>query len=341
MVGIVSYGFYIPQNRITTDEIALRWGKDPTAMKKSLMIHEKAVGGYDEDALTMAYEAALMAFQKSPCKPADMQGVFVGSENHPYAVNPTSTSLAEYLGVGNHYTGYDTQFACKAATGALFSTLGFVKSGLITTGLVVGTDKATGKPGDALEYSAGSAAAAFIVGDTDVLLEFHGGVSFSSDTPDFWRRESAQYPSHAGRFTAEPGYFKHIAGATKLLLEKYKAKPSDFDHVIFHTPNGSFPAKAAHILGFTTEQTQYARVVTELGNSYTASAFIALCSVLDYAKPRDRILFVSYGSGAGSDAFIFTVTKEIKNRRKDLNKALQNKKYINYDTYRRYMNAGH
>ncbi len=341
MVGIVSYGFYIPQYRITTDEIASRWGKNSAAMKKSLMIHEKAVGGYDEDALTMAYEASLMAFQKSPCKPTDMQGVFVGSENHPYAVNPTSTSLAEYLGVGNNYTGYDTQFACKAATGALFSTFGFVKSGLIKNGLVVGTDKATGKPGDALEYSAGSAAAAFIVGDDNVILEFNGGVSFSSDTPDFWRRESAQYPSHAGRFTAEPGYFKHIVGATKSLLKTHKAQASDFDHVIFHTPNGSFPAKAAHILGFKPEQSQYARVVTELGNSYTASAFIALCSVLDYAKARERILFVSYGSGAGSDAFMFTVTKEIEKRRKDFHKTLQSKTYINYDTYRHFMNSGH
>jgi hydroxymethylglutaryl-CoA synthase len=212
---------------------------------------------------------------------------------------------------------------------------------MIHHALVVGADKATGRPGDALEYSAGSAAASLIVGTKNVLLEFQGGASYSSDTPDFWRRENSPYPSHAGRFTAEPGYFKHIEGATHLLMDRYKAKPSDFEHAIFHTPNGRFPAKAAQMLGFTKEQTQYARVVVELGNSYTASAFIALCSVLEYAKPGEKILFVSYGSGAGSDAFIFTATKELEKRRKKLSEMMKDKHYLDYMSYMKHMNVEH
>jgi len=337
MVGIVSYGFYIPKNRIRTEDIADRWGKNPQHIKKSLGINEKAVASHDEDALTMAYEASVQAFEGSHIKPTHIEAVYVGSENHPYAVNPTSTMLAEYLGVGNNYTAYDTQFACKAATGALFSTFGFVQSGMVKHALVVGTDKATGRPGDPLEYSAGSASVALIVGTNKVLLEFLGGTSYSSDTPDLWRRDGVMFPSHSGRFTAEPGYYCHIIGATKSLLAKYDKNPNDFDHAIFHTPNGTFPARAAKALGFTTEQTKYARVVTELGNSYTAAAFVALCSVLEHAKPGQNIFFVSYGSGAGSDAFMFRVTDEIDNQKKVMEQMIRSKNYIDYVTYLRHM----
>jgi hydroxymethylglutaryl-CoA synthase len=38
---------------------------------------------------------------------------------------------------------------------------------------------------------------------------------------------------------------------------------------------------------------------------------MGLTAILDVAKPGDRILMVSYGSGAGSDGFVWRVTDAI------------------------------
>jgi hypothetical protein len=55
--------------------------------------------------------------------------------------------------------------------------------------MAIGMDTAQGKPGDALEYTAGAGGAAFIVGPADeALAVIHGSYSYVTDTPDFWRR---------------------------------------------------------------------------------------------------------------------------------------------------------
>lgn len=337
MVGIVSYGFYIPQYRIKIEDIALVWGKNPPEIIQSLNITEKAVSKNDEDSLTMAFAASSMAFSKSSVDKNDIGVVFVGSETHPYAVNPTSTILAEFLGIEKHYLAFDTQFACKAATGAMIAALGLIKSDFTKSALICATDKASGRPHDALEYTAGSGSAAFILGSKDVMLEVVEYTSFSSDTPDFWRREGIRYPSHGGRFTGKPSYFYHVAEASKKILEKTSLNPSDFTYSVFHMPNGKFPIEIGLSLGFTKEQMEKSLVVSYLGNSYTASALMGLVSVLDVAKENDLIFFASYGSGAGSDAFVFKVTKELVKRRQEFKKSVEKKQYIDYPTYLKYM----
>ncbi len=338
MTGVVSYGFYIPKYRLKTSDVALVWGKDADIVSGSLAVAEKAVSGSDEDSLTMAYESASMALSDIKLNRKEIGAVFVGSESHPYAVNPTSTILAEFLGIRGDYLASDTEFACKAATGAIIAGLSLIKSGYTNYCLVAAADKAQAHPHDALEYTAASGSATFLLGNSDVLLEAIDYTSYSTDTPDFWRREGIRYPSHGGRFTGKPSYFHHILSASKKLLEKTKYSPGDFAHAVFHMPNGKFPVAVAAQLGFEKKQIEQSLVIKTLGNSYTASALMGLVSVLDTAKPDDLIFFASFGSGAGSDAFIFKVTKEIKKHRRNLAENMKDKKYIDYTTYLKYMN---
>lgn len=337
MIGIVSYGFYLPIWRITTKEIASVWGKNYLEIENSLLVKEKTVASVDEDSLTMAFESSSLALKNFPFKKEKIEFVFFGSETSPYAVNPASTILAEFLGLKNEYLGSDHQFACKAATGALISGLGLIKSNLFKYGLVVASDKATGKPHDALEYTAASGSVALIIGKKNVALEIIDQQSFSSDTPDFWRREGIRYPSHGGRFTGKPSYFYHISQASKLLLKKTKLKPNDFSYAVFHMPNGKFPQEVAFGLGFEKKQIEKSLVVSYLGNSYTASALMGLISVLEEAKTGDLIFFCSYGSGAGSDAFVFKVTENLEKVRVSFKSLVENKKYITYPTYLKFM----
>jgi len=340
MSGIVAYGTYIPKYRLKLSEIAQMWGKESSEIESSLRISEKAVAGFDEDAVTMGIEAAKKAIEVAGIKPGDLQSVYFGSESHPYAVNPSSTIVGEYLGIGNNYFAVDLEFACKAATAGMQITLGLLDSKKIEYGLVVGSDTAQGKPHDALEYTAASAATAYILGGkkSEVIAQVLEMSSFTSDTPDFWRREGAKFPSHFGRFTGEPAYFTHVISEGEKLLKKSGLKPKDFAYCVFHMPNGKFPRVAAKKLGFTPEQLTPSLTVDKIGNPYSASSLLGLAAVLDIAKPKQKIFFVSYGSGAGSDGFIFETTPELLKKQKKIvpvSKQIENKIYISYQTYLR------
>src|SRR3989344_8727468 len=328
MVGIVSYGFYIPKYRIRIEDVADTWGKNPDDVKMSLRVYEKAVSANDEDSLTMAYESASMALDDFPLKKDDIKVIFFGSETSPYVVNPASTILGEFLGIDHNYLAYDTQFACKAATGAMISGVSLIKSDFTKYVLIVASDKANSKPHDVLEYTTSSGSTCFLLGKENAILEIVNATSYSSDTPDFWRREGIRYPSHGGRFTGKPSYFFHIQQAVKNLLRETKLKPSDFTYAIFHMPNGKFPREIAKSLGFVPTQIELSLTVDYLGNSYTATALTGLVSVLEKAKTGDLILLASYGSGAGSDAFIFKVTNNLDKRRRVFKRIVEDKRYI-------------
>ncbi|MBI2443258.1 MAG: hydroxymethylglutaryl-CoA synthase [Candidatus Levybacteria bacterium] len=337
MVGIVSYGTYIPKYRIKIEDIAEAWQKNPADIIDAMRIKEKAVPNTDEDAITMGVEATVRALKTVDLDPKKLESVYVGSESHPYAVNPSSTIIAEALGMGNSYMAVDTKFACKAGTAALQATAGLIVSKRIRYGLVISSDTAQAKPHDVLEYSAASVSASYILGGgDDVIATIEGTSSFSSNTPDFWRRDGVRYPSHFGRFTGQPAYFAHVLGEGMQLLDELKMKPQDFDYCVFHMPNGKFPRAAAAKLGFTKEQLLPSLTVDSVGNPYTASALLGLAAVLDIAKPGAKIFFVSYGSGAGSDGFIFETTKHLKDFQKKtlpVVKQIAHKEYISYLEY--------
>jgi hydroxymethylglutaryl-CoA synthase len=340
MEGIVGYGAYIPRNRIKVEEIAKVWGADAPSYKKGLMLEEKSVPSPDQDTITMSVEASKSALKRAGIDPAEIGAVYVGSESHPYAVKPSGTVLAEALGATPEAHTADFEFACKAGTEGMFVALNLVKSGVITYGLAVGADTSQGAPGDALEYSAAAGAAAFLFGRDRVVAKAVETYSYMTDTPDFWRREYQYYPQHGGRFTGDPAYFKHIMGAANGIMEKVGMKPSDFTHVIFHQPNGKFPFRVGKMLGFEKEQIETGWLVNRLGNTYSGSSPLGLTACLDVARPKDMILIVSYGSGAGSDAFVFEVLDNIKKVQDLAPKTRElldkNKNYLEYGEYAKF-----
>lgn len=340
MVGIVGYGAFIPRHRIKVEEIAKVWGADAPSYKRGLMLWQKSVPTPDVDTITLSVEATKNALRRAQIDAAEIGAVYVGSESHPYAVKPSGTTVAEAIGAVPDCHCADFEFACKAGSEAMFVTLALVKAGYMKYALSVGADTSQGAPGDALEYSASAGAAAFIMGKKDVIAEAVETFSFMTDTPDFWRREHEFYPQHGGRFTGEPAYFRTITGAATGIMKKARMKPEDIDYVVFHQPNGKFPLRVGKMLGFPKEKIEPGWLTPRLGNTYSGSSPLGLTSTLDIAKPGDMILMVSYGSGAGSDAFIWRVTERIDEVR-DLavrtNTLLdENQFYVDYGTYAKY-----
>ena len=300
MVGIVGYGAYVPSYRIKVEEIAKVWGDDPVALSRGLVVNEKSVPSADEDTATIAVTAARYALARAQIDPQKIGAIYVGSESHPYAVKPSATIVAEAINATPDLTAADLEFACKAA-------------------------------------SAGGAA--YIIGKDNTLADIEETYSFTTDTPDFYRREGQDYPSHGGRFTGEPAYFKHVLSAAKGLFEKTDSKPEDYDYACFHQPNGKFYLRAGKKLGFTSEQIKQGLLTPNIGNTYSGAVPLALSNILDVAEPGDKIFVVSYGSGAGSDGFTLTVNEEIKEKR-DLAPKTQDiidrKQYVDYAVYAKF-----
>ncbi len=222
----------------------------------------------------------------------------------------------------------------------MFVAFGLVRAGLIKYGLGIGADTSQGAPGDALEYSASAGAAAYIFGKDDVIATVDASYSYMTDTPDFWRREYQFYPRHGGRFTGEPAYFKHVLGAARGILDQTGLTAKDFKYVTFHQPNGKFPLRVGKMLGFEKDKIEQGWLVPKLGNTYSGASPLGLSAILDVAKPGDRILMVSYGSGAGSDAFVFTATKRLKEVQdmtfKTWDMLNNHKRYLEYGEYAKF-----
>jgi hydroxymethylglutaryl-CoA synthase len=319
-------------NRLRAEEINRVWGGSGTP------IEEKAVVSMDEDTVTIAVECARYAVRRAGIDPREIGAVYVGTESKPYAVKPCGTIVAEAIGATPNVTAADYEFACKAGTEAFQNCIGLVSSGMIRYAMAIGADTAQGRPADALEYTAACGGAAYIFGRSSdgTIADVEGSFSYVTDTPDFWRRGLEKYPRHGSRFTGQPAYFSHIVGAAKGLMGELETEPDDYKYAVFHQPNTKFPINAARVLGFSMDAIKPGLVVPFVGNTYAGSSPIGLAATLDVAEPGDRILMVSYGSGAGSDAFSFVVTDGISNERSvdpAVSSFISRKRYVDYSLY--------
>ena len=335
-VGIVGYGAYIPRYRLPAAEVSRVWTEGETEPP----IKEKAVAGADEDTTTIAIEAARNALRRAGIAPQSLRAVWVGSESKPYAVKPSATIVAEAIGATPEVQAADWEFACKAGTETIQAAIALVGSRMADYAMGIGADTAQSRPNDDLEYTAASGGAAYIIGPKeDSLAYLEGSYSFVSDTPDFYRRAHEHYPQHSGRFTGSPAYFRHVSSAAKHLLGELGYTAIDYAHVALHQPNVKFPMRAAQELGFVREQIKAGLLVDEIGNAYAASSMLGLTAVLDIARPGERVLLVSFGSGAGSDAFSFVVTERIGERRRQAPATrdyIARRRQVDYALYARY-----
>src|SRR3989442_1324691 len=246
----------------------------------------------------------MIAIKAHPMKPAMV--VYVQPEN----IDDLAVKLAELIGSAPVLTAADFEFACKAGTAAIQTTMGLTLSKMMKSGLAIGSDTSQGAPGDALEYSASAGGAALLIGTDRAVADISHTVSFTTDTPDFWRREGQRYPSHGGRFTGEPAYFKHVVNCAQLLFKRAGTTAEDYDYAVFHQPNGKFPVRAAKQLGFKEPQIDTGLCGREIGNTYSAAIMVGLCAILDDAEAVRHLFPRTSGSGAGARGLDLTPAGE-------------------------------
>jgi hydroxymethylglutaryl-CoA synthase len=312
-VGIVGFGHYIPYLRVDMKVFAEQWGVS-SQLERMYRLNGRnrvAVNASDEDTVTLAVAAAERALACIDVRDK-IASVLVGSESHPYAVKSSAVIVAETLGFAPDVFAADLQFACKGGSAATLISTAMVKAGAVSHALAVGADCPQSAPGSLLEASVGAGGCAMVVGPaTEAVAEIEAVASAGSDATDFWRRDGAPYPSVVGKFSVDEGYMAHTERVANALFEVTKTKASDFAYSVFHQPYAALPSAVAKTLGFTPQQVRPGLVAARIGNTYSASSLLALCAVLDVAKAGDRILLVTFGSGAGSDGLVLRVTDKL------------------------------
>ena len=348
-VGIVSLGHYVPYLRLDMSVLAQQWGV-PAQLERMYRLNGRnrvAVNASDEDTVTLAVMAGERALKAAPADAGRVASLLVGSESHPYAVKPSAVIVAEALGLGRDVFAADLEFACKGGTAALLLSAALSRAGFAETALAIGADCPQSAPGSLLEASVGAGACALLVGpERHAIAVIEAVASASSDATDFWRRDGQAYPSVVGKFSVDEGYMAHSEHVGRALFEATGTEAADFAACVFHQPYAALPAALAKSLGFSAKQVKHGLIAARIGNSYSASCLLALTAVLEQAEAGQRIMLVSFGSGAGSDGFVLRVTPAIESWRarkreagQDLLELELGQEHVDWLTYGQYARA--
>jgi hydroxymethylglutaryl-CoA synthase len=302
MLGIVSYGAYIPIYRLSREAIGAMWSK---ATAKG----EKAVANADEDSVTMAVEAVLDCLRDLDRRTVD--GLYFATDSPPYVEKQSASIVRAAADLREDMLTFDIAHSLRGGGSALQAALDSVKAGSARRVMVVAADRRIPAPNSDSELQFGDGSAAFLIGDTDVAASLEGSYHLSSEFVDVWRKPQDTYMlSWEDRFVRDEGYTKMVPQAAKALLNKLGLTPKDVTKAAFYGPDPRSHTSIGTAIGLDPKTQIQPPLLDSVGNTGTALAPMILVSALEEAKPGDRILFATYGDGA--DAFLFKVTDQIE-----------------------------
>jgi 3-hydroxy-3-methylglutaryl CoA synthase len=304
MVGIRSYGAYIPMTRLPFAAIS-GGGRKATGGGG-----EKAVAYFDEDSVTMGVAAAIDCLRG--IDRASVGGVLFASTTHTYKEKQGASLVAKALDLPRDVVTADFGGSLRAGTTALRSALDAVKAGSAKNVLVVASDCRLAAPRSPLERNLGDGAAAFLIGDEQVGATVEAQHTITEEIIDVWRTERDSYVrTWEDRFVVEHGYLVSVAEAVKGVLEKAKLEPKSIAKAALYGPDARSHAALAKAIGLDAKTQVQDPLFGRLGNTGVAFAPMLLVAALENAKPGDRIVLAGYGDGA--DAFVVLVGDAVRN----------------------------
>ena len=330
MIGIKSFGAYIPVYRLSASELARAWGGRGGR-------GEIAVANYDEDSITMAVEAAIDCLNGMDLAIPD--GLYFASTTPPYSEKLSASIVAAATDLRDDLFTLDIGNSLRSGTGAVKAACDAIKGGSAKNILVTAADCRLAPPASEFESVFGDGAAAFLIADEDVAVAIEDSYSISSDFVDVWKRADDPYiRTWEDRFILEHGYREKLGIAISALLKKTGLSVKDFAKVVYYSPDARSHQRMIKQLKLAPEQVQ-APMFDAVGNTGAAFAPMMLVAALEEAKPGDRILWANYGDGA--DAFVSQVTDQIEKvrGRRGIKRHLESKMQIhNYEKYVRFRN---
>ena len=301
MVGITSYGAYIPIWRLPRETIAKEWGLPAVP-------GEKAVANFDEDSLTMAVAAAIDAINGTDRSSID--GAFFGSTTAPFLERPASVMMAAATDLRHDILTSDFADSLRAGTQAVRAAADAVKAGTAKKVLVAAADTRMPPPRSQFEMLFGDAAAAVIIGNEDVAVEIQGFHTMYHEIADLWRSNKDDFvKTWEDRFVIEEGFVRAFNQAVSDCMKKYNCKPTDFAKIVSYAPDYRWHTQVAKLLKIDSSKLQDG-LFGFVGLTGCAHPLLMLVGALENAKAGDKILLISYGNGI--DIFILQVTEHIE-----------------------------
>ncbi len=332
MIGITSYGAYIPRLRLNRMSVyqAMGWFAPATL---AIAQGERSVCNHDEDSLTMAVAASRDCLIGSDKKAID--GAYLCSTTLPFADRQNAGILTTALNLREDIITADFTSSLRAGTTGLLTALEVAAGGTRRNILVAATDKRETRPGSFYEMWFGDGAAAFLVGNQNIIAEFIGSYTVSYDFVDHYRSAGRRFDyTWEERWLREEGYSKLIPEAVNGLMKKLEITMDDVQKLVFPCIFKNEHAAIAKKMGATRQQIvdQMHEVCGETG---AAHPLLMMVSALEGAKPGDGILVVGFGQGA--DALYFRVTENITKLapRAGVKGSLENRKEI--DNYLKFL----
>src|SRR5213596_220208 len=300
MVGITSYGAYVPMLRLPLAAIGGGAAKPGGP--------EKAVANWDEDAVTMVVAAAIDCLRG--VDRASVDGVLFASTSYPLKEKQGAALVARALDLRRDVMTADMGDSLRAGTTALLTAADAVKAGSAKRVLVVAGEARLAAPRSALEPNLGDGAAAFVVGADDVAVAVAASHTVADEIIDVWRSEGDPFV-HAweDRFVVDHGYRTNVREVVRGLLAKTGLGPKDFAKLVLYGPDARSHAALVRELGFEPAQAEDA-LFGKVGNAGTAFAPLLLAAALEGARAGQRILLVGYGDGA--EAFVLETTPVVE-----------------------------
>lgn len=342
-VGIHDISFASTSLVLDLGVVAARMGIDPQKYYTGIGQVQMSVPARDEDIVTMAASAAQPIIERHG--KSKIRTVIVATESGIDQSKAAAVYVHQLLGLEPHCRAVEFKQACYSATAALQFAAAVVQRDPQQQVLVIATDVARYDLQSSGEPTQGAGAVAMLVAANPAMIELEplSGL-YTEDIMDFWRPNHRDTALVDGK-TSIRAYLTAMEQAWTDLQRQNGPTFDSIDYFCYHQPFTVMAVKAHTHLGKVAGCARPAKEVLEptlaynrqVGNSYTASMYIALVSLLDNvpALAGKRIAFLSYGSGCVAEVFTGVVCEgyEAHLRSQAHQAALAKRKPIDDDEY--------
>jgi len=301
--GILAYGAYIPRRRLARKSVADANAWFNPALKGQAKA-ERSMCNWDEDAVTMAVEAArdcLTGLSRD-----QIRAVQLASTSFPFEDRLNSGIVAQALNLGAEISSLDVGSSQRAATAGLAAAL----EGAGGQTLFLASEKRRTKAGSTLEMTSGDGAAAMLIGTGKVVAKFIGAHSRTVDFVDHYRGQGFAYDYvWEERWIRDEGYAKIVPATLAGLFKKTGIEAGSIAHFCMPCTLGKVAASVAKKAGIP-EGAVRDNLHAVCGETGTAHSLLMLADALAAAKPGERILVVGFGQGC--DALLFEATADLQ-----------------------------
>jgi hydroxymethylglutaryl-CoA synthase len=299
MRGILSYGAYIPYNRLQRKKIKEFFGGGST------LPGEKAVAGFDEDTVSMCVEAAYDCLAGYNHKEVD--SVYFATTSGPYKEKSSIPTITKALDLRENVIGIESAHSLRAGSSSLLAALRQDE-----TVLLLASDCRRGAPSGANEQLFGDGAVSLLVGSgPDVIARVVDSSSVQADMVGQWRSEGDPFVQNWEERFSSTIFLSAIYSAVTPFLEKNQVNCTDISKVAISVPGSRGYLQVAKKLGFKQEQIQNP-LYEHVGETGSAHAGMMLVAALEEAQPGEQILVIDFAEG--TDMMLYQVTDQAAKR---------------------------